>query len=309
MGRYFYDGYRAPAEPPARAAMNPTNLGRLALAPALSPAVASRTGAVVFPANPHGICPAWGCGVSEPIETYTGAGATPVSSQSSPTPILNTTGSPGSTSAQSANTPVPVGYPTNSLYLATNGSLWAFSSTTGTWENVGTPYGVDTGAASTSTATASASSPNASTAAEVAGTPVPVGYPITSPYVDTQGNTWGFNSSTGAWVVTALSTTASASAVTATSTGAATAAQVSGTPVPVGTSNSSIYTDSSGNTWQFNTATGTWMETAVAASASFENQVAGWLGSSTNVFGLTVPNAVLAGVVVLGTALLMGRKK
>lgn len=107
------------------------------------------------------------------------------------------------------------------------------------------------------------------TAAQVAGTSVPVGQPLTTPYVDSYGNTWLFNG------VTFYNASA----------------QVAGTPVPVGTSTTTTYTDASGNVWTWNGAAWT---SATAASASGSS----WLESET-IIG-SVPNyAVLAGAGVV----------
>lgn len=44
-------------------------------------------------------------------------------------------------------TPVPANYPTNQIFVASDGSFWEYSVTAGTWINVGTPYNVNAPAA------------------------------------------------------------------------------------------------------------------------------------------------------------------
>jgi hypothetical protein len=124
-----------------------------------------------------GVCPAWGCGPAPVGGPFT----------------INTS---GTTSAQTAGTPVPPGYSQNSVFIASDGSQWEFSSAQGKWINVGTPYNLNPGS------TAPQTTSTASTAAQVSGTPVPVGYPITSAFTDSFGNTWSYNGAYGVWTQT-----------------------------------------------------------------------------------------------------------
>lgn len=71
-----------------------------------------------------------------------------------------------------AGTPVPSGYPTNQIFVNTDGSFWQYSSAQAHWVNVGTPY--NTGASATPPAPPPSSS-GASTAAPTGTTaPAPV---------------------------------------------------------------------------------------------------------------------------------------
>jgi hypothetical protein len=109
-----------------------------------------------------------------------------------------------------------------------------------------------------------------STAAQVSGTPVPVGTPTTGAYTDSSNNVWLFNGTT--WYNAS--------------------AQVAGTPVPVGTSTTTSYTDSSGNVWTFN---GT-VWTSPTVSSSSASSITSWLESSS--IWSAVPNwAIFAGAV------------
>jgi hypothetical protein len=285
LGAYLYDGYRGPAEPAAKAAMTPVNLG--ALLPAPPRFVGSTLGPTVSPGAilwPHSFATP-----AQPIATPAPfSAAPPVSSQTSPTPQVTApatpppssvyvssgggTASPGfatsrSSPQQVAGTPVPIGFPTDSVFInQSDGSQWEYSSSQGSWISVGSPYNLSAPSAASLPAqpqvsTAAAAS-TGSTAAQVYGTPVPVGYPTTSLYVDASGNTWQFSGATNSWAVSALAAAGSTAAATSTTT-----------------------------------------------SASMTDQVAAWLGGSTLIGSWSVPNALLAGGVALGVALLMGGGK
>jgi hypothetical protein len=110
-----------------------------------------------------------------------------------------------------------------------------------------------------------------STAAQVSGTPVPVGYNRNSVFINSDGSQWEYSTSQGVWVnVGSPYNLAAPSAPTpgTTSSTASSGAQIAGTPVPVGYPTTSPYFDIYGNTWNFNAATGTWVETAQAAAAT-----------------------------------------
>ncbi len=125
-----------------------------------------------------------------------------------------------------------------------------------------------------------APSSGASTAAQVAGTPVPVGYSTNSVFINSDGSQWEYSSSQGVFINVGtpynLAAPSAATPTAATSTTAAagtagaasTAAQVVGSPVPVGTVIGTAYTDIYGNVWQFSTATGTWIETAIGTATT-----------------------------------------
>jgi hypothetical protein len=117
-------------------------------------------------------------------------------------------------------------------------------------------------------ATVTQSTSSGSTAAQVSGTPVPVGQPVASPYTDSSGNVWLFNGTT--WYNAS--------------------AQVAGTPVPVGTSTTSTYTDSSGNVWTFN---GTVWASPTAASTATSLLSGTWWESNTIISA--IPNWVTIG--------------
>jgi hypothetical protein len=206
------------------------------------------------------------------------------SSAGNPQPVGPETGSAyyagnGSTSAQVAGTPVPVGYSTNSVFINSDGSQWEFSTSQGVWINVGTPYNLAAPSATTTPTTSS----TASSGAQVQGTPVPVGYPTTSPYSDIYGNVWQYNAAVGMWTETSQASTA-----------ATILANGSGGSVPAGTSTAAPYIDASGNTWTYNPSTGQWVMTA-AASADSYSSILNWLSQSTLLS--PVPNwALVVGV-------------
>ncbi|MGA7793429.1 MAG: hypothetical protein WCA19_10350 [Candidatus Acidiferrales bacterium] len=282
LGAYLYDGYRGPAEPAAKSAMTPVNLGGMGMNPnqsGPSPAVRNTLAPVISP-NPEYI--------RAPGRFLTPA-APSVSSQSSPTPQVTVppapaptsvyvssgggTASPGFSTARSspqqvAGTPVPIGFPTDSVFInQADGSQWEYSSLQGSWISVGTPYNLAAPSAASlpqqPQVSSAAAASTGSTSAQVYGTPVPIDYPTTSLYVDSSGNTWQFSGATNTWTVSALAATSTAAATTTTTT----------------------------------------------TSLSVTDQVAAWLSGSTAIGTWSVPNALLAGGVALGVALLMGGSK
>jgi hypothetical protein len=231
LGAYLYDGYRGPAEPAAKAAMNPVTLGSMGMNPNQSgPSNVGDWVPVTQPAfmrvtpttfiSPY---PAARAPYNPPPPPPPAAPA--VSTQSSPTPTVT----------------VPPAPPPTAVIVSSGG-----------------------GTASPATSTPAAIASTASTAVQVYGTPVPVGYPTTAAYVDSSGNTWQFNGATNSWALSSLATTATAASSTT---------------------------------------------AAATTSASMTDQVAAWLGGTTAIGTWNVPNALLAGGVALGVALLMGGGK
>jgi hypothetical protein len=98
-----------------------------------------------------------------------------------------------------------------------------------------------------------------------------------------------------------------------------------GTASPAPAAVPAPYTDSSGNVWTYSAASGQWSislpgsssaitqspttSTTVQAAPGLTDQVAAWLNGTTPIWNYNVPNALLAGGVVLGFALLMGGGK
>ena len=63
------------------------------------------------------------------------------------TPILVDTATPPIILPMAAATTVPAGFPTNQIFVNSDGSFWQYSTAKGAWVNVGTPY--NTGASAT----------------------------------------------------------------------------------------------------------------------------------------------------------------
>lgn len=132
----------------------------------------------------------------------------------------------GSTAANVSGTPVPVGYPTNQIYVEPGGAFWEFSAASGVWKNVGTPYNVGGSASQTSTTSGSLAVPGAPVS------PVPAGYPTNSLYTYTDGSVWQYNAAAGGWVeVQGPSTTTSALTPSGTPAAAAAPAVMAMPPV------------------------------------------------------------------------------
>lgn len=213
--------------------------------------------------GPAKICPAWGCG-GPPVRIVSVGPAAPAV----PTPTAG-----GSTAQQVAGTPVPVGYNTNSVFIASNGSQWEYSTTQGAWINVGTPYNLNAPSAPTPVS-------SASTAAQVAGSPVPVGYPTTAAYADAYGNTWTYNAQYGVWTETTPASSV-ANALTAGSAGS----------VPAGTPTNAQYTDANGNTWVYNPSTGAWTIASTATASPYDS-ILNFLSATSlgSAVGIAIPN-------------------
>lgn len=103
------------------------------------------------------------------------------------------------TPAAPTGSPVPAGFPTNQLFMAPDGSQWAYSTAQGQWINVGTPFDLSV-----------ASVPPATSITMPASTPT-----IGSSYTDPSGNVWTYNGVQ--WVITtqAASPTIAAAAAAA----------------------------------------------------------------------------------------------
>ena len=104
------------------------------------------------------------------VQTTTPSGAT-VMQSTAPPATVNT------------GTPVPTNFPTNQAYVDSSGNVWAFNSSSGTWQ-------VASAAAASSV--------------------VPAGYPTTQTYTDSAGNVWAF--SNGAWGIIDAASSSSVSA-------------------------------------------------------------------------------------------------
>jgi hypothetical protein len=137
------------------------------------------------------------------------------------------------------------------------------------------------------------------------GTPVPVGTPTTSPYVDASGNLWTYSANGGGWI-----------------NSNAAPGYYSGSSVPLSTPTNTTYTDPNGNVWAM--IGGQWVNTTAAGAAipanaaptsisvstapatSSATDILTWLQGSTLISG--VPNWVIAaGAGLLALKLSKGR--
>jgi hypothetical protein len=84
---------------------------------------------------------------------------------------------PAPPTPSTAGTPVPAGFPVNQMFVAPDGSVWEYSTSSNAWFNTGTPY----------------SAPSSQPAP--ASTPVPAGYPTSAAYTDSNGNIWTWTGS------------------------------------------------------------------------------------------------------------------
>lgn len=133
-------GYLLPAGMPSRSKTKWGGLG--AIANGAGAAVMPRSNLIFFrppvtgpqlPGPPSSVGPI----VTGPY-TYTPPGT------AAPTPTPPSTG----------GTPVPAGYPPNQFFVAPDGSVWEYSTSSNSWFNTGTPY--NTGAASSAPPAANA---------------------------------------------------------------------------------------------------------------------------------------------------------
>jgi hypothetical protein len=251
-------------------------------------------------------------------------GATPfqvaqIAAQNAATPQLTpgngatTNTGAGSTAANVTGSPVPVGYPTNQIYVAPGGAFWEFNGTT--WQNVGTPYNVG-GVTSTTPSTTTA----------VPYSPVPAGYPTTSLYTYTDGSVWQYSAGAGGWIeiqgpTSGISATGAITPYSPVPAGyptnmlytytdgsvwqynaasggwieiqgpSSTTSALSTSGVPVGTSTAAPYTDAQGNVWTYNPTTGQWAISSVASTSGYQS-ILDWLSTSTLISG--VPNWIIA---------------
>lgn len=119
-------GFRSLVQPGAPAAAPLARVATVSVVPSPAPA----------PQFVPYACPAWGCGPA-PIRTvYPAAPSTPA-----PAPAG------GSSPQQVAGTPVPAGYNLNSVFIASDGTQWEYSTGQGKWINVGIPYNLNAASA------------------------------------------------------------------------------------------------------------------------------------------------------------------
>jgi hypothetical protein len=108
-----------------------------------------RLGMVTLLPNRSGrVCPAWGCGpYTRPRDFENRAAGT-----------QNTAGTATAT-ATNTGTPVPGNFPTNQLFINTDGSQWIYSATQAKWISAGTPVNVNAGSSAAATTTPAAQTP------------------------------------------------------------------------------------------------------------------------------------------------------
>jgi len=116
------------------------------------------------------------------------------------------------------------------------------------------------------------------------GTPVPANYPTDQIFVDPNGNFWEYSAAQNAWLNVGNPYNVGASATSATEQAASAALPASSgastaTPATVG---SSTIVASDGSIWQYNSATGAWVETSGP-------------GSATPAVGAPPPSALVSG--------------
>lgn len=168
--------------------------------PVVSPVATTPLAATVAPTFVPQACPAWGCGPA-PIRWV----GSPIAS----TPGTTTT--PPPSTAATAGTPVPPGYNVNSVFIASDGSQWEYSSGSGKWIDVGTPYNLNP---SGTPATLSPPADSITTPAALTSSgSIPAGTSTNAPYTDASGNTWVYNPATGAWVLASAATTSPYSSI------------------------------------------------------------------------------------------------
>jgi hypothetical protein len=240
--------------PLARPSGTPLRISSASLAPVYSPGRA---------------CPAWGCGNPRfKFEPF------PVGLPGA-TPGTGTTSTPPASTGATAGSPVPAGFNQNSVFIASDGSQWEYSTSAGKWIDVGTPYNLNSPGVTPPAVTPG----TASSASQVSGTPVPIGYPIGQAFTDATGNTWQYSAAYGVWTMT-VSAAGSSAALTA---GAGS--------VPVGTATNAPYTDASGNTWVYNPTTGAWTLSSAAGASPYDS-ILTFLSSSSlgSAVGIQIPN-------------------
>jgi hypothetical protein len=191
--------------------------------------------------------------------------------------------------------------PTDGTTPAPRGGRW--------WQQLTNPGG--SGSSTTNTGAGS-------TAAQVSGSPVPVGYPTTQIYVAPGGAFWEFNGTSWQSVGTPYN-------VGGGSTPASTTSSTT-SPVPAGYPTNSLYTYTDGSVWQYNAAIGGWTEiqgpsstttslltdsgapvgtpttTVMPADTGYQSLL-DWLSGSTLISG--VPNWIMAAGIGLAAIKLM----
>ena len=158
-----------------------------------------------------------------------------------------------------------------------------------------------------------------STAANVSGSPVPVGYPTSQIYVEPGGAFWEFNGTSWQNVGTPYNVSGGSTPASTTSSTTAPAS-----PVPAGYPTNLLYTYSDGSMWQYNAALGGWQEIQGPSSTTTQLSTTGapagttvlpavansgyqsildWLSNSTLISG--VPNWIIAAGASLAAIKLM----
>lgn len=213
-------------------------------------------------------CPAWGCNGPAPIAIWNSGSVTTAGGSAAGSSVA-------SAPAATSGTPVPSGYPTDQIFMAPDGSQWVYSSSQGTWLNVGTPYNLS-----------AASNPPA------ASTSMPSTPTVGSTYTDASGNIWTFNGTT--WTITGNTLTAAL-----TSTAAAAAS------VPASPTVGQTYTDASGNIYTWNGAAWSLTTAAGTSATSDYSSVLDFLTQDNLITG--VPNWVV-GAGLVGAYLVLSSK-
>jgi len=90
---------------------------------------------------------------------------------------------------------VPAGFPTNQFFVNSDGSVWEYSQTAGTWVNTGTPYNV--GQSATQLQTAAQQAAAAAAAQQATTTPTTATTPVSTTVVPSVTDTY---SSIVAWL-------------------------------------------------------------------------------------------------------------
>jgi len=179
-----------------RSSRRSLGLGRFGLVPMVNGGVwpISR-GPIIAPYGPF----TYGGGTCTPPDVAPPAGMTWNQATCSwqGTPIIPTVPATPQTPPAIASTPVPANFPTNQIFVNTDGSQWIYSVSQGTWISMGVPYNVNAPGA---TPTAATAVPN------VAGTPVPANFPTNQIYVNTDGSQWIYNPQTNAWQMSSPAT-------------------------------------------------------------------------------------------------------
>jgi hypothetical protein len=229
-------------------------------------------------------CPTWGCGPMPVVRGFPGStqpcspGVTvpnatwnQASCQWIPNPTSTGAPSTATTQVSVAGTPVPVGFPTNQIFMAPDGSQWVYSTAQGIWLNEGTPFNLSAASNPPSTSTSLPMEPTAGMT-----------------YTDSSGNIWTFNGTS--WSITGSAATAAAAAA------------------PANPAIGATYTDASGNIWTYNGSS--WQMTTAAASTAAAasgpyNSVLDFLTQENLISG--VPNWMVGAGAVLAYMLISAK--